>query len=125
MEIKNILLVGCGEIGSRHLQALAKMEIPIRIWAIDPSSISLKTAKVRFEEIPINKNIQSIKFESEIPENLDHIDLCIISTTSKIRFFVFKQIIDKVSCKNFIFEKVLFQKEEHFIQMLRLLKIKK
>jgi hypothetical protein len=125
MEIKNILLVGCGEIGSRHLQALAKMEIPIKIWAIDPSSISLKTAKVRFEEIPINKNIQSIKFASEIPENLDHIDLCIISTTSKIRFFVFKQIIDKVSCKNFIFEKVLFQKEEHFIQIAKIIEDKK
>ena len=37
LEIKNILLVGCGEIGSRHLQALAKMEMPVRIWAIDPS----------------------------------------------------------------------------------------
>tara|TARA_B110000438_G_scaffold295623_1_gene338906 strand:- start:141 stop:1127 length:987 start_codon:yes stop_codon:yes gene_type:complete len=125
MGIKNILLVGCGEIGSRHLQALAKMEIPVRIWAIDPSSISLKTAKVRFEEIPINENIQSIKFESEIPENLGNIDLCIISTTSKIRFFVFKEIIDKVSCKNFIFEKVLFQKEEHFIEISKIIEDKK
>ena len=92
LEIKNILLVGCGEIGSRHLQALAKMEIPVRIWAIDPNLISLKTAKARFEEIPKNENIQSIKFESEIPKNLGNMDLSIISTTSKIRFFVFKQI---------------------------------
>jgi|APSaa5957512535_1039671.scaffolds.fasta_scaffold26268_2 hypothetical protein len=125
LEIKNILLVGCGEIGSRHLQALAKMEIPVRIWAIDPSSISLKTAKVRFEEIPINENIQSIKFESEIPENLGNIDLCIISTTSKIRFFVFKQIIEKVFCKNIIFEKILFQIEEQYIETGRIIEEEK
>ena len=107
LEIKNILLVGCGEIGSRHLQALAKMEMPVRIWAIDPSSRSLEIAKARFKEIPINENIQSIKFESEIPDNLDSMDLCIISTTSKIRLFVLKQIIEKISCKNIIFENAI------------------
>lgn len=117
--------MGCGEIGSRHLQALAKMEIPVRIWAIDPNSISLKTAKTRFEEIPKNENIQSIKFESEIPKNLGNMDLCIISTTSKIRFFVFKQIIEKVFCKNIIFEKILFQKEEQFTEAAKIIEDKK
>ncbi len=125
LKIKNILLVGCGEIGSRHLQALAKMEMPVRIWAIDPSSRSLEIAKARFKEIPINENIQSIKFESEIPDNLDSMDLCIISTTSKIRFFVLKQIIEKISCKNIIFEKVLFQKEEHYIEADKIIEDKK
>jgi hypothetical protein len=123
--VKNILLVGSGEIGSRHLQALAKIDIPVRIYVIDPSPRSLDLAQTRFREIPTNENIQSIKFESTIPDNLDYVDLCIISTTSKIRFFVLKQIIEKVSCKNIIFEKVLFPKLEQFIEADRIIEEEK
>ena len=81
MIIKKILLVGCGEMGSRHLQALAKIELPVKIWVVDPNSDSLKTGKKRFDEIPNNTNIHSIKFEPYLPYDLNEIDLCIISTT--------------------------------------------
>lgn len=116
MKSEKILLVGCGEIGSRHLQALGKIEIPIELWIIDPNLDSLKTGKERFEQIPINKNIKSVEFQTELPETLNKIDLCIISTTSKIRFSVFQEVTNKTSCKNFILEKVLFQDKEAYFE---------
>lgn len=124
VEIKKILLIGCGEIGSRHLQALAKIELPVKIWVIDPNLNSLEIGKKRFDEIPTNTNIKSIKFEHHLPDNLDEVDLCIISTTSKIRFFILKQIAEKISCKNIIFEKVLFQIEEHFTEAEKIIENK-
>ena len=124
MNVKKILLIGCGEIGSRHLQALAKIDIPVKIWVVDPDSNSLKTAKKRFEEIAPNTNIQLIKFEQKFPNDLEEIDLSIISTTSKIRFFVLKQIVEKISCKNIIFEKILVQIEEHVTEAEKIIKDK-
>ena len=114
MKIKKILLVGCGEIGSRHLQALAKMELFVKILVVDPNLASLKIGKERFEQIPSNNNIKSINFETNLSNEFHELDLCIISTTSKIRFSVFKEITEKTNCKNFILEKVLFQEKQDF-----------
>ena len=124
MVIRKILLIGCGEMGSRHLQALAKIEFPVKIWVVDPNSDSLKTGKKRFNEIPTNTNLQSIKFERYLPDDLNEIDLCIIATTSKIRFSILKEITEKISCKNFILEKFLFQIEEHFSEAEKIIENK-
>ncbi len=114
METKKILLVGCGEIGSRHLQALAKIEVPTEIWVIDPSLDSLKVGKERFEQIPTNQNIKSIQFKEKFPASLHELDLSIISTTSKTRYSVFKDITEKTTCKNFILEKIVFPNKQLF-----------
>jgi len=37
---KNIILVGCGNMGSRHLQALVKLPFPIDIHIIEKSKKS-------------------------------------------------------------------------------------
>ena len=37
-------------MGSRHLQALAKIEFPVKIWVVDPNSDSLKTGKKSIED---------------------------------------------------------------------------
>ena len=61
MEIRKILLIGCGEIGSRHLQALAKIEFPVKIWIVDPNLNSLKVGKKRFNEMLKSGAIQEVK----------------------------------------------------------------
>lgn len=124
MKIEKILLIGCKEIGSKHLQALAKIELPVKIWVIDPNLNSLKIGKKRFYEIPANTNIQSIKFEYNLPDDLDDVDLCIISATSKIRFFILKQITERISCKNIIFEKFFFKLKSILQKLKKLLKIR-
>ena len=44
-------IIGAGQIGSRHLQALCQFEKPIRVDLVDPSDESLQTAQSRFEEV--------------------------------------------------------------------------
>ena len=60
--MKNILIIGSGELGSRHLQALTKTNININIQVVDPSNESLKIASERFKEFPENKNVNSVNF---------------------------------------------------------------
>ena len=42
-----IAVIGSGQIGSRHLQAMALSEIPLAVEVSDPSQNSLDTAKNR------------------------------------------------------------------------------
>ena len=102
------MVVGCGGIGSRHLQALCKIDIPVRIFAVDTSEKSLKNAQMLTNET-INSNIKSIQFSKELPDDMDLIDLCIIATSSNVRLTVLKKLVSKYSIKNLILEKVLFQ----------------
>ena len=48
---KKILLVGCGNIGSRHLQALAKLPFEVNVEIIEPNKISQQLAIKRLNEI--------------------------------------------------------------------------
>ena len=105
---KKIIIIGCGGIVSRHLQALCKIDMPVNIFAVDISTKSLNNAKKLVGKI-INHNIKSLEFSKEIPKNIDEIDLCIIATSSNVRLSILKKLISAYSIKNLILEKVLFQ----------------
>ncbi|RZD48487.1 MAG: hypothetical protein CXT78_01125 [Thaumarchaeota archaeon] len=109
LDVKKIMIVGCGGIGSRHLEALCKIMIPIKLFAVDPNEKSLQNAKKLASKVIPNNNIKSINFLKELPENIDKIDLCILATSSDVRLKVLKQIISIYPVKNMILEKVLFQ----------------
>ena len=48
---KKALLVGCGQLGSRHLQALASLALISNIEVLDPSAESLELGKQRVREL--------------------------------------------------------------------------
>ncbi len=111
MSVKTIMVIGCGGIGSRHLQALCKIDLEVRLFAIDPNEESLQNAQKLVNEVNPNNNIKSLTFSKELPKNIE-VDLCIISTSSNVRLKVLKQAITNFSIKNLILEKVLFQSIE-------------
>jgi len=51
---KKVILIGCGNIGSRHLQALVKLPYEIDIQIVDPNENSQKLAKSRLNETEKN-----------------------------------------------------------------------
>ncbi|MFH1428687.1 MAG: hypothetical protein ABIH39_02980, partial [Candidatus Margulisiibacteriota bacterium] len=77
-----ILLVGCGQLGSRHLQSISVLnEIEtIEIAELNPASIQL--GRERMEQVADrNKNIE-YKWLNELSWASVHGDLCIIATTA-------------------------------------------
>ena len=48
-KIYNIALIGAGNIGSRHLQALAKSKLKLNLFIIDTNNKSLTLSKSRYE----------------------------------------------------------------------------
>jgi|SRR3989344_4175032 len=121
--MKNVLLIGAGNIGSRHLQGLKKVSFPLSIEVLDPSQQSLEISKERYEQIPSNIDHQ-IKFINSIEQTSDEIDLAIIATSSNVRADVTQKLLLHSKVKFIIFEKLLFQKKEDYSEIEKLLEEK-
>lgn len=118
--MNKILLIGAGNIGSRHLQGLKKVTFPLSIEVLDPSDESLKVSQERYEQIPSNITHQ-IKFINSIEHASNEIDLAIIATSSNVRADVTQKLLLHSKVKFIIFEKLLFQKKEDYPKIERLL----
>ena len=112
--VKHIVIVGAGNLGSRHLQALSNINLKVDISLIDPNENALKTAKKLFSKTLANEKIISINFYKTLSPINRNVDIAVIATTADVRRDVIESFIKKVYVKNIILEKVLFQKIEDF-----------
>jgi len=119
-----VVIIGAGQLGSRHLQALLKTQLQISIEVVDPIEKSLEIAKDRAGEIPPNMNIKSISYFSSIDAISNDIDFCLIATTANVRFEVLKNLLLKANVKYLVLEKILFQKIEEYSIVADILKSK-
>ena len=117
-----IALIGAGQLGSRHLQALAKSNIDISIEVVEPFEKSREVAKQRFKEIPYNENIKALDFFSSIDELSEVLDIVIVATNADVRSRVIKELFVKKKVNNIVLEKVLFQTVEEYVEVEKILK---
>ena len=77
----NLAIVGAGQIGSRHLQALTRLEGKANIQLVSPSDQSLENCKKRLLEISAKtQRNKTITFHKTIDDLRDVLDLVIVST---------------------------------------------
>jgi hypothetical protein len=116
-------IIGVGQLGSRHLQALCHLGSPANIYLVDPSDASRQTARDRYQEAisPDNQHIELFCHTSL--DNLPNaLDLVIVATNSIVREKAMRDVIAKCSIKSLILEKILFQKKSQYIEVDNLLK---
>jgi predicted dehydrogenase len=101
-----ILLIGAGQLGSRHLQGILKSAHKTEVFVLDPSTESLIIAKQRAEEITDFKAVNYVSSWNNLPNQFD---LAIISTNADIREAVTIQLLENHQVRFLILEKVLFQ----------------
>lgn len=118
--MKNVCIIGAGNIGSRHLQALKKVSSLLNIIVIDQSSESLKTAGERYNQVE-SKLKHQIVFASDMESLPKKIDLAIIATGSKVRRKVLENLLSNTAVKYLILEKILFSKFTDYEEMGKLL----
>jgi predicted dehydrogenase len=117
-----LALIGAGQLGSRHLQALAKSEHPFVIDVVDTSEDSLRSAKERFLKVTGNFDGKKVEYHGSLANIHSKLDLCIIATTSDIRARVTRQLLRDKSVRYILFEKVLFQSLAEYEEITSLLK---
>ncbi len=118
---RKILLVGCGNIGSRHLQALVKLPFDVEVDIVEPSKMAQNLAKQRLTEINYLKKNHTLTWHSDILELNSPSDLVILATTSKNRINLVNTLL-KLNNKKFLIEKIVCQSVPEYNSLLKKLK---
>jgi Oxidoreductase family, NAD-binding Rossmann fold len=121
LSTNNILLIGAGQIGSRHLQGLARSEEPLLITIVERMDSNLELAINRFKEISGHEKHVLSSFNSLQKVTRQPFDIAIIATNADVRYEITKQLVTSFEVKNIIFEKVAFQSENQFLEIIQLL----
>lgn len=118
----HIAIIGCGQIGSRHLQALANLGESAAIYLVDPSPDAISRSKERFRQrldmvaSPPPFVIKEIDVHS-LPKDLD---LAIVACSSDARASALKILMLETAVPYVIAEKFLFQKEADYREVLQI-----
>ncbi|MDA8692814.1 Gfo/Idh/MocA family oxidoreductase [Saprospiraceae bacterium] len=105
-----IVLIGAGQIGSRHLQAMSNLKGDYKIWVVDILQESLDIAKKRFLEMPLANDFEGeLVYTLNIEELPPALDFVLITSTASVRRSLIENVLENSKVKYFILEKVLFQ----------------
>ena len=118
--MRNIAIIGAGQLGSRHLQSLAALAKPHEIFIVDPSKESINLAKNRWAEINPPETLETffIHTQLELPKM---IDLAIVASSSAHRPEIIQNLIKNHKVEYLILEKFLFQTEDDYNSIENLL----
>lgn len=110
----HIAVVGAGQFGSRHLQGLHKLPVPIKLYVVDPMESSRARARERLAELPANPNVRNIEMVVDLRELPDRLDLAIVATTADVRLATIERLLERCDLSHVVLEKVLFQRLEEY-----------
>ena len=109
--VANILISGAGQLGSRHLQGLAKCHLPLRIYVQDIYKESLSRAEQRWNEVLGPETHHDVSFHTSFESIPRQLDIAIVATTAEVRPKMVGEIANLVTVRFWVLEKVLAQNE--------------
>ncbi len=118
MQNKKVLLYGCGQLGSRHLQALATTSGIAAIHVVDVSEASLDLGKKRLDELGDKRVVENVTWSQGPHANAGDGDLCLVATLAKVRGDIVKQACREWGYRRFLVEKVVAQSLEQYNRLL-------
>ena len=120
--MKRVKIIGAGQLGSRHLQALKAIPEDLAISVVDPSSESLRVAKERYEAVT-SGTTHPIEYEHELKAGGTW-DLVIVATNANVRRPVVEQLLATSEIRNLVLEKILFPDARDYEAVTRLVTVK-
>ena len=112
-KIVTVAIVGAGQIGSRHLQALSRSTRVHRLEVVGRSATSLKTAQERYRSVA-RSGAPPVSFTHRISDLSERLDVVIVATSSDTRLAVMQELLRTKNVGAFILEKVVFQSRQEF-----------
>lgn len=116
--MNRILLVGAGNLGSRHLQSIAQLELPVKVVVVEPRQQAREIAYSRWQEIH-SSALHSLSFE-DINDVEPGFDFAIVATLSIDRLSMIERVLE-LNVRNILSEKVIFQSVQLYREALDLL----
>jgi len=112
----DVLVVGFGMMGCRHVQALLQNKEKFKVHVLEPSAENVETNTAR-----IGAKTEDCCWYSKLNE-VPTVDLAIVATSSAPRFNIVKALIES-GCKFFLLEKIVFQSEDQFREVMELMAV--
>ena len=109
--MKKILLIGCGNIGSRHLQSLLESNLSLDITVVEPSQDAINNTK------SILSNTHNVTWISNISELTELYDFIIIATQSTNRYQLVNHLLESGN-RRFLIEKMVCQSTNEYQKIL-------
>lgn len=108
-----LAVIGAGQLGSRHLQGLAKANLEAEIWVVDVSQESLNIAESRYNEVKSDK--MKVHFITDFKKiTTSKINFAIIATGSKYRLHALQSLSNQCAVEYLLLEKILFPSIEEY-----------
>ncbi len=104
-----VAIVGAGQLGSRHLQALALLEGPAAITLIDPQVGALERARERFAQVATEEQVREAHYAQAMSALPEHVDVVVVATPADSRLSVVSQLLETSAVSYLVLEKVLVQ----------------
>ncbi|WP_085920296.1 Gfo/Idh/MocA family oxidoreductase [Halomonas sp. CSM-2] len=103
----NVLLVGAGNLGRRHLQSMKNSVEPLNIFVVEPFEAAREQAEKIFRETKSDTVEKVVSFHRSL-EKIDRtIDIVIDATPASGRLDILKQVL-ALGAKDLLLEKVAF-----------------
>jgi predicted dehydrogenase len=112
--VRTITLVGSGEVGSRHLQALLRLEGPLRIQVVESSARAKEVALARAAEVGVPSDV-TIEWRPSL-EGLTPASLTIVATLATGRAALIARLLG-IGDRRFLVEKIVCQSSEEFSEL--------
>jgi hypothetical protein len=111
---KKIVIIGAGQLGSRHLQSLAVLDQNnFEIFVFDTQLSSLEVAKQRYLEVS-KENSPYIEISTNFESLPQELFCVIVATGSMVRKSVVENLLKHSNIQYLILEKFLFPKKEDY-----------
>ena len=111
------LIIGLGNIGSRHLESLLKVKNS-QIYIYDNSKEKITQTLEKYK----NKKIKKLNKLKDLKKSIDFV---VIATNADTRHEVLSDLVKNCNPKYVLLEKVVFQKLIYFKKFIKISKIKK
>ena len=102
-----VLVVGCGDLGSRHIQGLLKSNQRLDILGFDKSLVSINRCQQRIASEDCNFSDKSVEYTDSLVDFKGHWHLVIVATTSLHRLSAISEIRKYISFDYLVLEKLL------------------
>lgn len=116
----SIAIIGCGQLGSRHLQGMANSKHRHMIYIVDPNQAALEVAVQRWNAMqnPSGSEVVADQDFSSLPP---HLDFVVIACSADIRFDLLTKLLGGHKVRYLLLEKVLFQRLEYYDAAVKLI----
>ncbi|HLF88189.1 MAG TPA: hypothetical protein VI451_04535, partial [Anaerolineales bacterium] len=104
-----VLIVGCGELGSRHLQSLSTLPQVSEIEVVDPRLEALDLGRMRVSEVSDHRPSTVYRWLSSLEKAKKGGELCVVATQADIRCRVVCEVAEALGYSSFLLEKLVAQ----------------